>query len=309
MGHLPQGQAFIARGMASLDDILNYMDKYPEEEEINYGFAGYLSRQRIIYLRSCFHADMGNHKKAMFDLNKVLHIDRGYTRAREIRALMWAALEVKDRHEIFNELKQVVAEYHPDQEDIGTIYAWLAFYVMEDGRLGSVEDAKMYYEKCLRATARCKEIYGRLYSEEDASIFQSVKDRFALYSSSPQFRFSRDQMDAASRVGQGENLWNAATAAGCINEVLDASNRHKCLKCGKTSEELGKKLSKCGRCKQVSYCSRGMYRCKRRTNCTLAVLLRHFCSMQDLIDLYLFSLLFIDCQLADWKDHKEFCKM
>lgn len=35
----------------------------------------------------------------------------------------------------------------------------------------------------------------------------------------------------------------------------------------------------------------------------------NFCSMQDLIDLYLFALRFIDCQLADWKDHKEFCKM
>ena len=106
-------------------------------------------------------------------------------------------------------------------------------------------------------------------------MFPDCRGKFRDFASAPPaVRKFRQDIDVALLSGQVENLRIPATMrtvpASTANAV-DTSLLHSCLKCGKTGTDIGKKLSKCGRCGRVSYCSRA-------------------------------------CQVDDWKQHKIFCK-
>jgi hypothetical protein len=218
---------------------------------------------------------MGNHNKAIKDLTNALKIDPKYAHARDARASLWAGLKLRDSATLHEEYSRIVAEVHPDNRGLDVAYGWLAVMTLQDAKLGTVQEAKQFYEKCLRAQMRREDLYGKKKSGENPEILKMCKDKFKDFANGPlEVRKFRDDCDAAILSGRMEDLQIPTTMQAIPQQQQDADSslRHKCLNCGKTAADVCKRLSKCSRCKLVSYCSK-------------------------------------DCQSADWKGHRAFCKI
>lgn len=231
-----------------------------------------MTQVNLLKHRSSLHMSMGNNKKAAKDFTLALKIDPTSLTSRNSRACLWVNSKVKDPATIHAEFEQVVAQAHPDSRALEVAYGFLAHFTLGDPRLGTVQQAKEYYNKSLRAGQRQRELYRSRTLQEDPSMVQVCKKQFeTLFNGPPAVRKFREDIDAALASGSLENLQipdNMTLVPAADAAFIDDS--HKCLNCGKTARDIGKLLSKCSRCKKVSYCSK-------------------------------------DCQRADWKGHKNFC--
>jgi len=277
MGHSPQGQMLIAGAMQEIAKLLKMIEQQPTlEADWRQGgvLGGCMKRTVLHFQRSSFHMAMGNHKKGIKDLTRALEIDPTYTEARGARASMWASLMLKEPPEVHAEYKRFVSEVHPDNRHLDAAYAWLALYTLRDPKLGTVAQAKQYYKQSLRAKARREELYGERTEEDCPPVLGLVRKSFSeFFAAPPEVREFREDADAAALAGDLERLEIPAALQAVPHPRPNPSlGHHKCLKCGKSALDMGnRKLSKCGKCKQISYCSR-------------------------------------ECQVSDWKDHKPFCK-
>jgi tetratricopeptide (TPR) repeat protein len=279
LGNGPEGQTFIGSAMKTIQVLLEDIAQHPQHEassEEGGLLGGCMTRTKLLYHRSSLHMAMGNHNKAIKDLTKALKIDPKYTQARDARASLWACLELRDYATLHAEYNRIVGEVHPDSRGLDVAYGWLAFMTLKDSNLGTVQEAKQFFEKCLRAQIRREDLYGKRKNGEDPDILQLCKKMFTNFANGPlEVRKFRADCDAAILSGRMEDLQIPATMQVIPQpqqQDADSSLRHKCLKCGKTAADVRKRLSKCSRCKLVSYCSK-------------------------------------DCQSADWKGHKVFCKI
>ena len=240
------GQMLIAVGMGCIETLLEYIENHPHVENPERGIlGGCLTRTNLLRHRSTFHMAMGNRKKAIKDLTKALKIDEFYTLARDARACVWAAAQLKDYKTLHKEFKRIVSEVHEDNRGNEVSYAWLAITTLEDPSLGSIDDAKKYYEKCLRATNRMDQIYGKRGKEELPPALEDVHRRFQNCPGG--LEFQRDLLDVINRIG---NMGEKKTRY-----------KYSCVTCGATKGKDSINLMKCGRCKLVSYCSR---ECQRK---------------------------------------------
>ena len=187
---------------------------------------------------------MGNRRKAIKDLTKALKIDEFCTKARESRACVWAAVQLKDDKTIHKEFQRIISEHHQDHRGNDVAYAWLATTTLNDSSLGSIEDAKMYYDKCLQAIVRRDDIYGQRSIDQIPSIVQNVHARFQQQDPNA-LSMQRDLSD----IIQG---MRGAT----VEDEEKRKNKHNCVKCGARRKADGGAVMKCARCKSVSYCSR-----------------------------------------------------
>lgn len=143
------GQGMIAQALKCIDNLLEIIEEQPAIERRENGIlGGCLKRTELLRQRSTFHMAMGNRKQAMKDLTKALKIDENCTTAREARACVWASTGLKDDSTIHNEFKHVLSEHHKDDRGNEVAYAWLAITTLRNPNLGSMEDAKGYYERC-----------------------------------------------------------------------------------------------------------------------------------------------------------------
>lgn len=237
LGSQPQfGQGLIAAGLVHIDLLIKKIEIHPEiEEPGSMILGGCLTRKALLRHKSALHMAMGNHRMAVKDLTQALEIDEFYTPARDARACVWAALKLKGHKRIHEEFKRCIAENHEDYRGNEVHYAWLALTILSDPSLGSNEDARGYYDKCVRASSRRDEIYGRRPINEMPDAVKLVRARFQ----------SSQSLPTISR--QLENV-----SLGVASNKLKRS----CLKCAKKADANGGKLSQCARCKVAYYCSR-----------------------------------------------------
>lgn len=239
-----EGQSYIAGAMKNIDKILKLIEKRPEIEDPDRGIiGGVLTRVNLLHHRSNFHMAMGDRKQALKDLTKALKIDEYFTEARVSRACLWAAMGLKDDRTIHEEFKRAAHESHRDYRGNDILYAWLAQTTLNDPLLGSIEDAKSYYEKSLQATIRRYEIYGRCGNNEVPQIIQIVHNRFQHHPKDLQ-----NQRDM-------HNLIQSMRDNTVVQQEAK-KDRHTCLTCGAARKADGGKCMKCFRCKLVSYCSK-----------------------------------------------------
>jgi hypothetical protein len=71
--------------------------------------------------------------------------------------------------------KRITVEVHPDHRGNEVAYAWLAITTLEDCRLGTLEEAKRYYEMSTRASSRRIEVYGPRGEEPPVLAVRSSK--------------------------------------------------------------------------------------------------------------------------------------
>ena len=301
LGSDPQhGQKMIAAAMMVIEQFLEFLYDNPHVENPENGIlGGCLTRPCLLRQRSTFHMAMGNRKKAMKDLSKALKINEFYTTAREARACVWAAAQLKDDKTIHGEFKRVISEVHEDNRGNEVAYGWLALTTLNDPSLGSIDEAKVYYDKCLKATVRRDEIYGKRSSDRIPDIIQVVHGRFQQHPRA--LEFNRDLHD----IIQG--MRDSSMEERLQKEMN--KNKHSCVKCGALRNSDGGAVMKCSRCKNVSYCSR---------DCQISVRLSHlftFMDHQNCFDLFLTCtyvrtrVTYTRSPTQDWKNHKAFCKM
>ena len=240
LGTTPFGQQLIAAAMVHINTLYELLENNPAMEAPDSPrplLGGCLTRKILLRERSALYMAMGNYKSAIKDLTKALKIDENWTWARESRACIWAASKLKGHDVIHKEFKRVVSESHKDHRGNEVAYAWLALTIMNDRSLGSLEDAKGYYEQCKTASARRAEIYGERSEEQIPPPVKLVRQSFGDQPLDP------DQIiRSLQNVSLGSN----------------SQHRHKreCVKCGAKSNKEGGRLHQCSRCHVVNYCSR-----------------------------------------------------
>lgn len=273
MGHdQREGQTFISEAMQQIEKLLKTIEQNPELEDPNSGIlGGCLNRPELLFQRSGLHCSMGNRKLGIKDLSAALKINPSYTAARDARASLWASMKLKDHAAVHKEYTRIVAEFHEDHRGLEVAYAWLTMTTLEDASLGTLDDAKKYYKSCRRSQARRTELYGNKPKKEEPPIIGIVEAKYALMMSNIDARKFREDLDAKAKEGRLEEIKVPAGFVKLDAAKPDKSIRYECLNCGKNPVADGVSLKRCARCKQVSYCGG-------------------------------------ECQKADWKSHKVFCK-
>ena len=247
MGRAPLvDQDFIAPAMIFIEKLLREIERNPSRiESPDAGIlGGCLTRTNLLFQRSGFYMAMGNRKKAIKDLTMALKIDKCCTKARESRACIFAALKLKDDRTIHGEFKRVVEENHEDNRGNDVAYAWLAVTILNDTSLGSIDEAKAYYDNCVKATLRRDEIYGQRSIDQFPEIVQEAHSRFQQHSSES-LNFQQQFSDL-----------NASMRDTTINDEESRKDKYVCVKCGAKRKPDGGTVMKCTRCKSISYCSR-----------------------------------------------------
>jgi hypothetical protein len=210
--------------------------------------GGCLTRTALLRQRSTFHMAMGNRKKAIKDLTKALKIDPFYTEARESRACVWAAGQLKDGKTIHGEFQRIVSEHHEDNRGNEVAFGWLAITTLNDPSLGTIQDAKTFYEKCLKATMRRDELYGKRTKEELPPVLEILHRNFQQHPEA--VNFQRDLHHITQGIqGMG----------GTSVEEKGLKNKFSCVTCGALQGSNGG-IMKCSRCRLVSYCSKDCQR-------------------------------------------------
>lgn len=235
------GQQLIAAAMVHINELYEYIEDNPAVEAPDSHFlGGCLTRKILLRERSALYMAMGNYKCAVKDLTKALKIDENWTWARESRACIWGASKLKGYDVLHKEFKRVISESHKDHRGNEVSYAWLALSILNDHSLGSLEDAKGYYEKCKAASARRAQIYGERSQEAIPPPVKLVRQSFGDQPLDP------------------EEIINCLQNLTLGSESGSESHRKKrgCVKCGARSNKEGGRLHQCSRCHVVHYCSR-----------------------------------------------------
>jgi len=249
LGQNPEhGQALIASAMTAIERLLEIILNDPSiENPDNIILGGCLTRANLFFYRSSCHMAMGNRKRAIKDLSKCLKVDEFYTKAREARGYLWASYNLKDDQTIHGEFTRVASEFHPDNRGMEGVYAWLAITTLNDPSLGSVEDAKIHFNKCLRATIRKDELYGPTQRRID-ELPSCVQKAYTLFQQHP--HHGRNRQRNLNEMIQGMRGIS-------VDEYEEGMRKNKyiCVKCGANRRPDGKMVMQCTRCKSVSYCS------------------------------------------------------
>jgi tetratricopeptide (TPR) repeat protein len=247
LGKMEQtGQSLIAEAMTAIERLLDIIANDPSIENPDKNIiGGCLTRTNLLYQRSSLHMAMGNRKKAIKDLTNALKIDEFYTKARESRGYMWAGLNLKDDRTIHVEFTRVANELHRDNRGIEGVYAWLAITTLKDPSIGSVEDAKSYFDKCLKATIRKDELYGP--QRRIDQLPPCVQQAHCLFQQLP------------TDVHNQRNLHDIIQGMRGVSvdeyEEEIRKDKYMCVKCGANRRPDGGMVMKCKRCKSASYCS------------------------------------------------------
>ena len=305
------GQEVIAMAMCFIDDLLDAIEEHPEIENPDQGvLRGLLTRTTLLRMRANLHEILGNYKKTIKDLNKALKIDENYTAARQTRIVIWIFKELKDAATILAEYTRILNEVHEDDQSNEESYASLAIIIMNNPTLGTMDDAKLYYEKCLRSTMRRDELYGRRKKANEPIILQFMRETYAkVQNQELSISHTRRELDD---VRQGKKEKSSSAIALEYDTFLEAkktktkpktnNNMHVCIKCGNTADDIEGNLMKCARCKVVSYCSRECQKAVRFYYIT-------FLQMQIHVMLDANPCLAIDGNHQDWKNHQAYCKL
>ena len=241
-------QSSIAVAMTATEELLDAIADYPSIENPDKDIlGGCLTRTNLLFHRSSLHTAMGNRKKAIKDLTNALKIDEFFTKARFSRAHLWASFILKDDRRIHIEFTRVASEFHRDNINIEEVYAWLGIttLTLNDPSIGSVEDAKTHFDKCLQATIRKDEHYGP--QRRIDQLPACVQRAHSLFQQLP------------TAVDNQRNLHDIIQGMKGISvdeyEEEIRKNKYMCVKCGANRKPDGGMVMQCIRCKCVSYCS------------------------------------------------------
>ena len=229
---------------------------------------GCLTRTRIRILR-CDHfvQNQRMYKKAVKELDHVLKDDPSNTFVRAKRAKMHYqyrgsggyTMEIKT---IFNECKRVVCESHPDARHLRHIYAIMSDLALDFPECGTFVYAKSYFNKMEGCEKRQIELYTKLGVELECQTCFVTEARF---------KFGAELTEERIRQRISKDVNSVDLDDSTTSDTWKITIKYLCMNCDKGKYD-GLKLSKCGGCKQVAYCSR-------------------------------------ECQKADWKNHKSSCNL
>jgi len=236
MGNVPGvGQQLLSQSMVHIDILINLIKNDPRiEAPGSRVLGGFLSRKLLLFHKSSVHMALGDFKSAMRDLSDALKIDAGFTLARESRACIWTSNSMKSDKEIYQEFRRVVSERHKDDRVMEVAYAVLTLKTMNNSSLGTVADARLFYEKMKQSSERRDEIYGQRARNEVPSLVKLAHEAMSQSRGMEVY-----DMLGLERVGRSSH----------------GKTKYSCLKCGATKCADGSKLFVCTKCDAVHYCS------------------------------------------------------
>lgn len=250
-----EGQTILLGALGSVNYLLQRLEEQPELEDPDPrkgALGGCLNRPALLFQRANLLMAMGNRKAAANDLTIALQIDSKRLEARDARASLWAGLNLKDNQTVFSEYKIISQEAHPDFRGLEVAFGWLALKILQDPTLGTLNDAKEYYMKCLRASQRQAELYGAHKPGEEPQILTMLQKQYAMAMGNLAWIDQRARLDTMDPATD-----EVAAGFGSMKIKPDKKAAYACFKCGKTAADLGKPtLKKCNNCKTASYCSR-----------------------------------------------------
>lgn len=223
------GQQLLSQSMVHIDLLINLIKADPRiEAPGSQVLGGFLSRKLLLFHKSSVHMSLGDYKSAMKDLSDALKIDEFFTLARESRACIWTSNSMKSDKEIYQEFRRVVSERHKDDRVMEVAYAVLTLKTMKNSSLGTIADARSFYEKMKQSSDRRDEIYGARARGELPSLVKGAHEAMSQSQGMEVY-----DMLGLERVGRSSN----------------GKTKYSCLKCGATKCADGsKKLFVCTKC-------------------------------------------------------------
>jgi hypothetical protein len=235
LGSAPgHGQELIAVAMVRIDELVACIQKRPEiEDPSNHILGGCLTCKALLYQKGSLQMALGDYKNGMKSLTAALKLDEFYTQARESRACIWGARNLKRDKTVHAEWKRVINENHADNRGNEVAYAFLVLTTLSDPSLGTVSDARAWYDAMIATIVRKDEIYGKRRHDELPPVVLRAQEKLNEY--------------------DGDiNILDSI--AGIERVTIREKTKRACLKCGVTAAVDGEKLSQCTRCKvRVSF--------------------------------------------------------
>lgn len=226
--HVGVGQQLLSQSMVHIDILINLIKNDPRiEAPGSRVLGGFLSRKLLLFHKSSVHMALGDFKSAMRDLSDALKIDGCFTLARESRACIWTSNSMKSDKEIYQEFRRVVSERHKDDRVMEVAYAVLTLKTMNNSSLGTVADARLFYEKMKQSSERRDEIYGQRARNEVPSLVKLAHEAMSQSRGMEVY-----DMLGLERVGRSSH----------------GKTKYSCLKCGATKCADGSKLFVCTKC-------------------------------------------------------------
>lgn len=262
-GKYAENQTWLALSLKSSKELLDSLEADPSLERNSSVLEGYLTRPLLHFRRSDVYFALKNQKLATKEMTAALKLDPTLTLIRAERAETRSRMAVndlgQDAERNLKEWKTVVKESHPDSRELRIAYAWISMLILENPQLGTCEEALEFFAKMEESSKRQVELYGQIgeiMGDFEATL-KMAREKFALS------EFELSQRRFLDTLPQR-----------LFNQTSPPSRKVKyfCMNCSKGENEEGVVLSKCGGCKEISYCS-------------------------------------IECQRADWKNHKQLCKL
>lgn len=129
--------------------------------------------------------------------------------------------------------------------------------------LGTLDDAKRYCEKLIRATARREKLYGPRTKESEPPVLDMLRRTMVTLRSNANAEKLRRDLDWSNVEITIPDGFQVVKKVG-----PDKLMRHVCLSCDKSAIDKGlPKLLKCGPCQQVHYCSK---ECQTKVSCEVS---------------------------------------
>ena len=144
-----------------------------------------------------------------------------------------------------------MGQLHEDNRGNGVAFGWLAITTLNDPSLGTIQDAKTYYELCLKATMRRDELYGKRTKEELPPVLDILHPNFQQHPEA--VNFQRDLHHIIQGMG-----------GTSVEEKGGLETKFSCVTCGALQGSNGGIMKCSSRCRLVSYCSKD---CQRAVSC------------------------------------------
>lgn len=232
LGHLNTTTASrIVQALAVSDRLLAAIHADPTLETTERGVLGGCMKRTTLHRMRCslYLIDQQN-RKALQELTAALRIDPSLATVRCLRACLYASLSDTDITMAAQEFRQFVADCHADSTELPIAYAWLAkLLVASNCKLGTYEQAEVYWGKSRRAAIRYKELYGE---ESTSPIETEMLHFFGAIQAEPSFQ--SEEQEGPLQIIKEDPI---------------------CVVCARKNNREGGRLFQCSRCKDAHYCS------------------------------------------------------
>ena len=130
-------------GLIATENLMKTLISRPQGRDIRSwkNFGGHINPEKILLLHAMHLNFIGNHKKCLKVLNKVLGMNDKIYDARYARLETWFSVECKSSKELFREAKILQRKFHKHDKRQAFLHTMIPMLIIENPSLGTLGDS------------------------------------------------------------------------------------------------------------------------------------------------------------------------